>query len=58
MKNYAFIDGNNLYLGLNWRIDYARFTGPSRAIASLSLSEKRRKGGLQMEPEAGPGPFR
>ena len=25
MKNYAFIDGNNLYLGLNWKIDYARF---------------------------------
>ena len=25
VKNYAFIDGNNLYLGLNWRIDYARF---------------------------------
>ncbi len=25
MKNYAFVDGNNLYLGLDWKIDYARF---------------------------------
>ncbi|TYC03114.1 MAG: NYN domain-containing protein [Kosmotoga sp.] len=28
MKNYAFIDGNNLYLGLldaGWKLDYVRF---------------------------------
>ena len=25
MKNYAFIDGQNLYQGLEWKIDHERF---------------------------------
>lgn len=28
MKNYTFIDGNNLHLGikqLNWKVDYKKF---------------------------------